>query len=56
MVAPLEALETAQAADKMVVLLKAGRTKAGGEAALTHTGAVAGSDVVQDHSGVHLGS
>ena len=43
----LEALETAQAADKMVVLLKAGRTKAGGEAALTHTGAVAGSDVVQ---------
>jgi acetate---CoA ligase (ADP-forming) len=43
----LEALETAQAAEKMVVLLKAGRTKLGGEAALTHTGAVAGSDIVQ---------
>jgi acyl-CoA synthetase (NDP forming) len=43
----LDAFDTARANGKTVVLLKGGRSKTGGEAARTHTGAIAGSASVQ---------
>jgi len=50
------ALEHAAASDIPVVALKVGRTEAAAEAALTHTGAMAGSDAAWealfDHAGV----
>jgi acetyltransferase len=46
--AVLSAVRAANAAGKLVVLLKAGRTQLGGHAARTHTGALAGSALVQE--------
>jgi acyl-CoA synthetase (NDP forming) len=43
----LAAFDTAAEAGKPVVVLKAGRSRAGGEAAKTHTGALAGLSLVQ---------
>ena len=43
----LEAMDAAQAAGKTVVVLKAGRSRVGGLAARTHTGALAGSASIQ---------
>ncbi len=43
----LKAFETASASGKTVVVLKSGRSRAGGEASRTHTGALAGSASVQ---------
>jgi acetyltransferase len=44
----LSAIQSANEKGKLVVLLKAGRTRLGGRAARTHTGALAGSALVQD--------
>jgi acyl-CoA synthetase (NDP forming) len=44
----LEAFRAAAEAGKRLVVLKAGRTKTGGEAARTHTGALAGSSALQE--------
>lgn len=46
--AVLSAVETAEENGKLVVLLKAGRSRLGGRAARTHTGALAGLAVVQE--------
>jgi acetyltransferase len=46
--AVLSAFKTAQEMGKLVVLLKSGRTHLGGRAARTHTGALAGSALVQE--------
>jgi len=46
--AVLSAVQTANENGKIVVLLKAGRTRLGGRAARTHTGALAGSALVQE--------
>ncbi|MGA3214647.1 MAG: acetate--CoA ligase family protein [Acidimicrobiales bacterium] len=46
--AVLSAVKAANGAGKLVVILKAGRTRLGGRAARTHTGALAGSALVQD--------
>lgn len=46
--AVLSAIDAAVAKGKLVVLLKSGRTRLGGRAALTHTGALAGSALVQE--------
>ncbi len=43
----LDAFDTARANGKTVTLLKGGRSETGGEAARTHTGAIAGSASVQ---------
>jgi len=43
----LDAFDEARAAGQVVIVLKAGRSAAGGEAARTHTGALAGSDAIQ---------
>lgn len=44
----LSAFAEARAAGKLVVVLKSGRSRAGAEAALTHTGALAGRAAVQE--------
>jgi acyl-CoA synthetase (NDP forming) len=44
----LAAFSQARAEGKQLVVLKAGRTKAGGEAARTHTGALSGSSGLQE--------
>ncbi len=46
--AVLSAIGSAVEKGKLVVLLKSGRTRLGGRAALTHTGALAGSALVQE--------
>ena len=46
--AVLSAIGSAVENGKLVVLLKSGRTRLGGRAALTHTGALAGSALVQE--------
>jgi acyl-CoA synthetase (NDP forming) len=46
--AVLSAVRAATEAGKLVVVLKAGRTRLGGRAARTHTGALAGSALVQE--------
>jgi len=53
--AVLSAVRAAEAQGKLVVLLKAGRTRLGGRAARTHTGALAGSALVQDSLFSHVG-
>ena len=53
----IDALEMARAAGKSVVVMKVGTTEAGAEAASSHTGSLAGSDVLYDavfrRAGVH---
>lgn len=44
----LAAFDEARAQERMVILLKAGRSRLGGEAGRTHTGALAGSASIQD--------
>jgi acyl-CoA synthetase (NDP forming) len=51
----LSAFSAADAAGKRVVILKAGRTRAGGEAARSHTGALAGSSRLQESLFVDAG-
>ena len=46
--AVLASLRSAEEQGRLVVLLKAGRTRLGGRAARTHTGALAGSALVQE--------